>query len=447
MQKEKRVFWLLCMMIIAMLAMPLSARAATQDAYRLSGVTKPTGLKQGAVFSVRGTVTCSNPIRQICVAIYNASKTSIVQRHIATPYTKTYNLAYSDPYILFDKLQPGTYYYSIYSRGSVSVRLIVDQKFTVTGNGQMRIVNPKPAADFSINRGGTYAIGGTVVSTYRLSAVRTAVTDSNNKYVLLHTVKPNTTSYKLENSPLDSAMQFNKLPAGTYKYRVIAADAQGTVATLVYRTLTVKGTAAVTSGTTGNASATGSNTAASDKTYLNTTENVQTPAGYAARTSRPQITNPYFYNARYNIYYKYDSLAPTGKPYYGNMYVRGNCTWYACGRAMEIVARAGGNIANVQAIFGGDPVGIYEANVAKGKFKYGKTPKVGALAIFNYGSNGDTHIAVVEKVVNGVPYVSESGYTESKVAPNAQRTNIAFYYQSIYNWAGGRSLLGYIYLI
>lgn len=119
---------------------------------------------------------------------------------------------------------------------------------------------------------------------------------------------------------------------------------------------------------------------------------------------------------------------------------------------MELVANAGGNVSKVKAIFGGDPVGIYNTNaslVAKGKggFSYGTTPKIGALAIFNYGSSGDAHIAVVENIVNGVPYVSESGYTVGATMPKSDKSNIIFRYQSIYNWAGGRSIRGYIYLI
>ena len=171
------------------------------------------------------------------------------------------------------------------------------------------------------------------------------------------------------------------------------------------------------------------------------------PSGYKARTGRPAVSNPYYYNSSYNIYYKYNSLAPTGKKYYANYYVLGNCTWYACGRAMEIVASAGGNISRVQQIFGGDPVGIYNTNASKRVFSYGTSPKIGALAIFNYGSSGDAHIAVVEDIVNGVPYVSESGYAFGTTVPAADRSNIVFKYQSIYNWAGGRQLLGYIYLI
>lgn len=40
---------------------------------------------------------------------------------------------------------------------------------------------------------------------------------------------------------------------------------------------------------------------------------------------------------------------------------------------------------------------------------------------FNYGASGDAHIAVVEDIVNGVPYVSESGYAFGTTVPAADR--------------------------
>ncbi len=441
MRSKKRLFWLLCMLLV-LLAMPVSARAA-QATYKLTGVTKPTSIKKGGFFSLRGTVTCSKMIKEIRVTVYNATKTKCMQRYIAKPMSTTFNIASADAYIMFNKLEPGNYYYNIKSKAKgCASKVILSQKFTITGKGQIKIVNPKPSANFTINQGGSYSIGGTITSTYKLSGVRALIINSSKKNVYVKTVKPNTTTYKLDNSEVDAALLFDRLPAGTYKYKLIAADNQGTKVTLVYRTLTVKSTGtAVTPGSTGNA------VVQHPADYLNANTAVTAPAGYAMRTTRPAANNNFYYNKTYNIYYKYNSLAPTGSPYYGKIYVLGNCTWYACGRAMEIVANAGGNIANVQAIFGGDPVGIYHTNVAKGKFKYGKEPKVGALAIFDYGPTGDAHIAVVESVVNGIPYVSESGYSEGTTKPNAQKSNIIFKYQSIYNWAENRNLLGYIYLI
>ncbi len=565
MQKKKKWLWLLCGIMMLILALPVSAEAATATKYTLSGVSKPTTIKKGGYFSLRGKITCNKVMKEVRVTIYDISGKKCYQRYIAKPKSKTFNLAQADQYIEFNRLNVGTYYLKVRCTVSGSKKIVVNRKFTVTGTGAIKIVNPKPAGNISINKGGSYAIGGNISSTYKLASVTASLINSSNKTVYTKTVKPNKTTYNVANSPLDDAMLFNKLAAGTYKYKLTAVDNQGKSVTLIYRTVTVKGTntpttpgSSVTTGTikvinplpasdisftqgksyaiggvitstyklanvtaaiidsgsravysktvipntisynvansplddamlfnklaagtykyrltardskgksvtliyrtvTVKSSTTGSNTTPGSSggngssnnngSYLNTDEPVTIPANYVPRTGRPAATNKYYYNGDYNIYYRYNSLAPTGKPYYGKVYVTGNCTWYACGRAMEIVARAGGNVAKVQSIFGGDPVGIYNANAAKGVFEYGMTPKIGALAIFNYGAGGDAHIAVVENIINGVPYVSESGYTESATQPNAAKSNIVFWYQSIYNWAGGRSLRGYIYLL
>lgn len=562
MQKKRKWLWILFGMLILMLALPVSAEAATtKTKYTLSGVKTPTTIKKGGYFSLKGTIKCNKTIKEVRVTVYDLAGKKCYQRYVGKPKSKTFNLAVADPHIQFNKLSVGSYYLKVRCEVSSGKTIVVNKKFTVTGTGKIKVVNPKPAGNVTINKGAGYSIGGTVQSTYKLSKVTASIINSSSKTVYTKSVKPNKTSYNVANSALDSAMLFNKLAAGTYKYKLTAVDNQGTSATLIYRTVTVKAantntntntntgtikvtnpvpaanitltqgksyaiggritstykltsvTAAIinssnkivytqtvipnttsynvansklddamlfnklaagtyrykltatdakgksatliyrtitvksatntTPGSTGGNGNTNTNTG----DYLNTTGAVTIPANYTPRTGRPAANNKYYYNATYNIYYKYNSLAPTGKPYYGKTYVLGNCTWYACGRAMEIVAKAGGNIAKVQAIFGLDPVGIYNQNVAKGVFEYGTTPKIGALAIFNYGSTGDAHIAVVENIINGVPYVSESGYTESTTMPNTAKSNVVFKYQSIYNWAGGRSLRGYIYLV
>lgn len=441
MRKKRKWLWILCGILMLMLALPVTANAAATK-YKLTGVAKPKTIKKGGFFSLKGKITCNKKMKEVRVTIYDAKGKKCYQRYIAKPKSKVFNLAQADPYIMFDRLAVGTYYLKVRCAVSGGKKFVVNQKFTVTGTGKIKIVNPKPASDITINQGGAYSIGGKITSTYKLSGVTASIINSSNKNVYVKTVKPNKTSYNVDNGPLDAAMLFNKLPAGTYKYKLTAVDNQGASATLIYRTVTVKGTA-----TNVDPGSTGSKPVVNPGDYLNTDAPVTRPAGFVARTTRPAANSKYYYNANYNIYYKYNSLAPTGKPYYGKVYVLGNCTWYACGRAMEIVAGTGGNVAKVQSIFGGDPVGIFNSNAAKGVFKYGTEPKIGALAIFNYGASGDAHIAVVENIVNGVPYVSESGYTETTTKPNTAKSNIIFKYQSIYNWAGGRSLRGYIYLI
>lgn len=442
MRGKKGLFGFLCLLVF-LFVLPLSVQAA-KPAFKLSGAKKPSVIVKGASFSVGGTVRCSSTIREVRVTIYNSTKKKCLQRYVAKPYSTTFNIAQADPYMVFGNLAVGQYYYNVRCRAAGGAKVVISKKFSVVGTGEISISNPLPSADTAIMAGSTLSIGGTITSSNRISGVTAVILNESNKIICKKTVKPNTYSYTI-GSKLDNAMQFDRLTAGTYKYKLTAADAQGKSVTLIYRTVTVSGIgASVTPGSIGNA-------AGQPDDYLNASGTVTAPTGYAARTTRPGSSNSYYYDSEYNIYYKYDSLAPTGKVYYGSKensyYVTGNCTWYACGRAMEIVAAAGGNVNKVKSIFGGDPVGIYHANVSKGVFEYGSEPRIGALAVFSYGSTGDAHIAVVENVVGGIPFVSESGYTVSKTQPNEAKSNIVFEYQSIYNWAGGRNLLGYIYLI
>lgn len=441
MRNKKKWFCFLCLVILLAL-LPVTAQAASAK-YTLSGVKKPSTIVKGASFIIGGTVSCNKKIKEVRVTIYNSTKKVCLQKYTAKPNAKTFNIAQADPYMVFGKLAIGQYYYNVRCKVAGSAKVVISKKFSVVGTGQIKIVNPKPSADTTITSGSALIIGGKITSTYRLAGVTAAIINESGQNVYKKTVKPNTVSYTV-GSELDNAMLFDQLAAGTYKYKLTAVDSQGKSATLIYRTITVNGGSSVTPGSTGG-------TVSNPSDYLTTTSPVTTPAGFQARTTRPASNIKYYYDENYNIYYKYDSLAPTGEIYYGSgenaYYVTGNCTWYACGRAMEIVAAAGGDINKVKAIFGGDPVGIYHANVTKGVFEYGTTPRIGALAIFNYGSGGDAHIAVVENVVGGIPYVSESGYTVSKTRPNDAKSNIVFQYQSIYNWAGGRNLLGYIYLL
>lgn len=438
MKKKSRLLCIIAMLVLVF-ALPATAHAAKLQV-SISGATKPTSIKKGASFIVKGKVTAKTKLKEVRVLVYNpTTKKYPIGYRIKNVNAKTCDISQADPYLVFGNLSVGTYYYRVYCMGTNGAnKRVVNKKFTVTGTGSIKITNPRPSINISISKGSSYALGGTIKSTYKLKSVKALLTKSG-KTVLSATVKPNTKTYNLKNSALDMKMTFNKLAAGTYTLKITATDIQGKAVTLIKRTIKVKSKTSTTPGSTG-----GNTTTEGD--YLNTDGTVKVPTGFVKRTARPAASNKYYYSSTYNIYYKYDSLAPTGKMN-GGGYVLGNCTWYACGRAMEIVAKAGGSVSKVKAIFGGDPVGIYNMNVQKKYFKYGKTPKIGALAVFNYGADGNAHIAVVENIVNGVPYVSESGFTFGSTKPNKAKSNIIFKYQSIYAWAGGRSLRGYIYLV
>ena len=105
--------------------------------------------------------------------------------------------------------------------------------------------------------------------------------------------------------------------------------------------------------------------------------------GYMPRTIAPSGDNKYYYNNNYNPF-----------PAKGI-----NCTWYAWGRAYELL----GYYPN---LCRRDAREWWQYNINTNAFPRGYEPKVGAIACWSYGSLG--HVAVVEKIENGIVYTSSS---------------------------------------
>lgn len=109
-------------------------------------------------------------------------------------------------------------------------------------------------------------------------------------------------------------------------------------------------------------------------------------ATFSPRLSAPASTNKYYYNSNYNVFQKYGYGLP-------------NCTAYAYGRAYEI-------LGNEPKLSWNGAEQWYGYNRTNGYYKYGQTPKVGAIACWSYSGGG--HVAVVEKIENGTITLSNS---------------------------------------
>lgn len=116
---------------------------------------------------------------------------------------------------------------------------------------------------------------------------------------------------------------------------------------------------------------------------------IASAASFSPRLSAPSLSNKYYYS-NLNVFYKYDYGMP-------------NCTAYAYGRAYEI-------LGSEPKLSWNNAEQWYGYNKANGYYKYGQTPKVGAIACWSY-SYGGGHVAVVEKVENGVITLSNSAYS------------------------------------
>lgn len=146
----------------------------------------------------------------------------------------------------------------------------------------------------------------------------------------------------------------------------------------------------------------------------------ETGASFTPRLTAPSKSNAYYYSNK-NVFY----AAGYGMP---------NCTAYAWGRAYEILGTKPNLSINSAHRW-------WSYNKDNGFYPYGSTPKLGAIACWEYSGGG--HVAVVEKITSTTVTMSHSAYggknfytTDYAVgAPNGGSQNP--------NW----TFKGYIYIL
>ena len=136
-------------------------------------------------------------------------------------------------------------------------------------------------------------------------------------------------------------------------------------------------------------------------------------ASYTIRSSAPSKSNTYYYSSK--------------NPFYTAGYA-GQCTWYAYGRAYEILGKAPKLcLRNAKE--------WYNYNKTNGYYKYGQTPKAGAIVCWGNGTYG--HVGVVEKVISNTDvYISEA---------NVDGGNWRYRHYNPKTW--NSNFQGYIYLL
>lgn len=206
---------------------------------KIASYNYPITIDQGTTYSITGTVSSNYNISSVTVGIYNASNVALSSKSI-NPAAKSYSIAYLMPYIKFNTLKPGTYYYKVSATDSKKTATLLYKSFTV---------KELPAASTLLVTGGNYPTTlyhgemfyskGTVKSNYNISSVVYGAYDANGKAVTTKSVYPNSKSYLLNTYNYD--INFHKLAAGTYYYKVTAKDSMKSQV-LVNQKFTVKNT-------------------------------------------------------------------------------------------------------------------------------------------------------------------------------------------------------------
>ncbi|MBQ7098026.1 MAG: InlB B-repeat-containing protein [Clostridia bacterium] len=149
-------------------------------------------------------------------------------------------------------------------------------------------------------------------------------------------------------------------------------------------------------------------------------------SSYSPRLTAPSTSDPYY--TTWNVFHT------SGYGMVGN---GGNCTCYAYGRSYE-------NLGSKPSLSTGNAGGWYAYNKNGGYYSYGKTPYLGAVAVWTK-SGAAGHVAVVEVINGDTVTTSESGwqsYYFKTVTRSASNSN--FSAGSTYSFQGFIYVCGYL---
>ena len=232
----------LCLVAILFVSV-LPAEAATVT-ITLSGFSMPSSFNYGATGIVKGAViSTGQPLKDVTAKITSSDGKTVFYSTSYNPSSTTCPLGTGviGNALKFNMLKVGSYkLYVTAKTASKTVTLINGRAFTVTSKGVPTISGAtKPASE--ILKGDDFKCKGTISSSYyNLTNVTATIKTSTGTVKYTKSVNPSSKTYKLDNSTLDSAMQFAALATGSYVYTVSATDVAGNTKQLISSSFTVK---------------------------------------------------------------------------------------------------------------------------------------------------------------------------------------------------------------
>ena len=216
----------------------------------LSNHTYPTELKKGKGFALRGRIESDLKITKVEIGVvdqYTGKWTA--QKYTGKPNAKLFKISKADSSIHFGKLATGYYSYRIKATTAAGTFTLLDSGFEVISVGnsdEAQITSLDPNIKLSgcygpveYKVGKQYTAKGTIKSDLDISKVEVGfVFEPTNKwtrYKYEGTVSGNTFNL----SEAASKLRFDKLPGGTYYYRIYAHTSDGvrTVANRKFKVL------------------------------------------------------------------------------------------------------------------------------------------------------------------------------------------------------------------
>lgn len=218
------------------LSLGLMVTAATSDScvtkaasysIRTYNVSIPFRQYKGNGFWVKGIVKSNYKMIHLRCGIKNSKgKWMDGNNFIVNPKSRRYDLEKLDSKLIFGKLKPGIYYYSILAKNRKGYKkLLVNKKFTVSYIYGKNISKPSR----KLKAGTPVSLKGTIKSRFKIKKVTVGIQTSSGSWKDGFTVSKAPSSRRFSISTVDPLIKFGKLGSGSYRYRVFAMDSCGQV--------------------------------------------------------------------------------------------------------------------------------------------------------------------------------------------------------------------------
>ena len=162
------------------------------------GVNSPSGtLYQGDSYGLHGYARASIPLTDVTATIWNNDKSQVLQTISVNPATTDYSLTDAINYhLIFGTLPLGTYHYTLHAATDLSEETWADTTFKIVPQ-PLRIFISNLSLPYGLEST-DYSIGGTIVSNYPITQVKTILYRSDSDEVVKNiTVSQNSITYDL----------------------------------------------------------------------------------------------------------------------------------------------------------------------------------------------------------------------------------------------------------
>lgn len=241
----------------------VKAKAVKKGGLTISSLRTPSTLVAGKGFTIKGKIKSGKKIKSVTVGVTKANG-----KWTSVKYTKkkinatSYNIHKIDSKVKFGKLSVGDYRYRVDVKTSSGTKTIVNTSFKVTApatksgipteggslsgydtttdssatlsqtsSENVELVNAQLPGNYSVGKG--FTISGQIRAKEVIKRVEVGIVFApTNKWTTYKYDNSSVNSMTFDLSQAASKLKFDKLPGGTFKYRIYVHTASGVVVLL-----------------------------------------------------------------------------------------------------------------------------------------------------------------------------------------------------------------------